>query len=235
MEDLPRHLELRSGRRAGLDGHAVADVDPDVTEGSRIWLSWSSGKDSAWALHLLRQSPDVEVVALLTTFNETADRVAMHAVRRELVRRQARGVRLPLVEIPLPHPCPNDAYEKRMLAACARAESEGIDAIAFGDLYLEDVRVYREAQLESTRLDALFPLWGLDTRELARQMVAQGLRARVTCVDPKQIDAAFAGRVFDDAFLDDLPPGADPCAERGEFHSFAVSGPMFSSDIAAKS
>jgi len=198
----------------------------------RILLAWSSGKDSAWALHVLRQSGDVEVVALLTTFNQEFDRVAMHAVRRELVEAQVQAAELPLIDMPLPWPCSNTDYEAAMAAALTRARAEhAITHVAFGDLFLEDVRQYREHRLRDTGLVPLFPLWGLPTPTLARDMVRGGLRAQITCIDPRQLDPAFAGRSFDDGFLDDLPEEVDPCGERGEFHSFAHAGPMFSRPI----
>ena len=197
----------------------------------RLWLSWSSGKDSAWALHVLRRQSEYEIVGLLTTINEAASRVAMHAVRETLLERQAEAAGLPLVKVPIPHPCPNDAYETAMAEAMARAKQEDIAAVAFGDLFLEDVRRYREEKLAPTGIAPVFPIWGLETTALAREMVAAGLRAHVTCVDPKQLDPRFAGRTFDESFLDDLPAGVDPCGENGEFHSFAWSGPMFAKPI----
>lgn len=199
----------------------------------RALLSWSSGKDSAWALHVLQQRDDVRVVGLLTTFNETADRVAMHAVRRELVEAQAALAGLPLWPIYLPWPCTNDMYEARMQLAIERARQEGITHIAFGDLYLADVRAYRERQLAGTGIEPLFPLWGTpdDTPVLARQMLAANLRAVLTCVDPRQLDARFVGRSFDADLLADLPAGVDPCGERGEFHTFCCAGPMFATPI----
>lgn len=199
----------------------------------RVLLSWSSGKDSAWTLHRLRQDPGVELVGLLTTFNEAADRVAMHAVRRTLVDAQATAAGLPLWSIPLPWPCSNAEYEARMRKAIDRALKEGVTHVAFGDLFLEDVRDYRVRQLTGSGLDPLFPLWGspADTPGLAREMLQAGLRAVVTCVDPKQLPDSFAGRLYDEAFLDDLPPGVDPCGERGEFHTFCFAGPMFHGEI----
>jgi uncharacterized protein (TIGR00290 family) len=198
----------------------------------RVLLAWSSGKDSAWALEVLRHSGEVEVVALLTAFNREFDRVAMHAVRRELVEAQARSAGLPLLDVPLPWPCTNDDYEAAMAAALAKARAEhAISQVAFGDLFLEDVRQYRESRLRETGLAPLFPLWGLPTPALARDMVRGGLKARITCVDPRRLDPAFAGRGFDAAFLDDLPDGVDPCGEYGEFHSFAHEGPMFARPI----
>jgi uncharacterized protein (TIGR00290 family) len=189
-------------------------------------LAWSSGKDSAWSLHVLRQG-GVQVAALLTTINESADRVAMHGVRRALLEAQAEAAGVPLRAIPLPWPCTNQDYEDRMAEACRCAVAEGFDAIAFGDLFLRDVRDYRERQLAGSGLTPLFPLWGSPTAALAREMIDGGLRARLSCIDKKALDAGFAGREFDHALLKDLPPAADPCGENGEFHTFAYDGPMF--------
>jgi len=193
----------------------------------RVLVSWSSGKDSAWTLHRLRQEPGVEVGALLTTFNAAAERVAMHAVRADLVRAQADAAGLPLWEVPLPSPCPNAEYEARMADAVRRARAEGFTHVAFGDLFLEDVRRYREQRMAGSGLEPLFPLWGLNTAELAREVIAAGVRAILTCVDPRQLAPAFAGRDYDAQLLADLPEGIDPCGERGEFHSFVWAGPMF--------
>lgn len=190
-------------------------------------LSWSSGKDAAWALHVLHQAGEVEVVGLLTTTNAAFDRVAMHGVRETLLEAQAEAVGLPLWKVPLPWPCPNEAYETLMAEACARAMAEGIEIMAFGDLFLEDVRDYRVQKLEGTGLRAAFPLWGPDTATLAQEMVAAGLKATLVCVDPRALDAAFAGRDFDARLLADLPATVDPCGERGEFHTFVMDGPMF--------
>jgi len=190
-------------------------------------LCWSSGKDSAWSLHVLRQRQEVEVVGLLTTINAVHDRVAMHAVRVALLQAQAEAVGLPLWTVPIPSPCSNQQYEIAMGTAVQKAVADGITVMAFGDLFLEEIRRYRETQLLGTGLTPLFPIWGLSTLLLAREMVSEGLRARITCVDPKQISASFAGREFDDALLTDLPASADPCGERGEFHTFAYAGPMF--------
>lgn len=198
---------------------------------ARTLLSWSSGKDSAWALHVLRQRGDVEVVGLLTTFNAEFGRVAMHAVRRELVVSQARSVELPLWPVFLPWPCPNDAYETAMEAAIARAKRAAITHIAFGDLFLEDIRAYREERMAKAGIEPLFPLWGCDTAVLARDMVREGVRASVVCVDPAQLDASFCGREFDAAFLEALPAEVDPCGERGEFHTFAWDGPAFGAPV----
>lgn len=194
---------------------------------TKALLSWSSGKDSAWSLHVLRKRGEVEVVGLLTTVNEVYSRVAMHAVRVELLDAQANAVGLPLWKIPIPSPCSNAQYEAAMLAAIERAKSDGVNTFAFGDLFLEDIRRYREERLRETGVSPIFPIWALPTIELAREMIASGLRARVTCVDPKQLPPSFAGREFDAEFLADLPPGVDPCGERGEFHTFAYDGPMF--------
>jgi uncharacterized protein (TIGR00290 family) len=199
----------------------------------RVLLSWSSGKDSAWTLHVLRQHPDVELVGLLTTFNATAGRVAMHAVRRELVEAQAAAVGLPLWSAELPWPCSNADYEAKMHEVVERARQVGVTHIAFGDLFLEDIRAYRERQLAGTGIEPLFPIWGTsaDTPALAREMLAAELQAVLTCVDPKQLDGRFVGRWFDANLLTDLPASVDPCGERGEFHTFCYAGPMFSAPI----
>jgi uncharacterized protein (TIGR00290 family) len=194
-------------------------------------LSWSSGKDSVWALHLLRQNPGIEISALLTTFNAAANRVAMHAVRRELVEAQSQRLGLPIWPIDLPWPCPNAVYEDLMRDMCGRAVEEGIAAIAFGDLFLQDIRAYRERQLASTGLSPLFPVWQIPTDELARELIRAGVKAKVTCIDLNKLDAAFAGREYDDEFLKSLPPGVDPCGENGEFHTFVYAAPVFSSEI----
>jgi len=197
-------------------------------------LSWSSGKDSAWSLHVLRQKAEVDVVALLTTVNEVHDRVAMHAVRSELLRAQAEAVGVPLWSVPIPSPCSNADYEAAMGRALERARGAGITVAAFGDLFLEDIRRYREEKLEKTGIQPVFPLWGIPTAALARDMVAGGMRARLTCVDPKQLAPSFAGREFDAALLDELPASVDPCGERGEFHTFAYDGPMFDRSVAVR-
>lgn len=197
----------------------------------KVLLSWSSGKDAAWALQVLRQAGEVEVAGLLTTTNEAFDRVAMHGVRQTLLDAQAAATGLPLWTVPLPWPCSNEAYEAIMAGVCARAVAQGIEALAFGDLFLEDIRAYRLEKLVGTGLQAIFPLWGRDTGDLAREMVAGGLKATLACVDPKALDARFAGRDFDLALLSDLPATVDPCGERGEFHTFAWDGPMFSGPV----
>lgn len=198
----------------------------------RVLLSWSSGKDCAWTLHLLRRRAGIEIVGLLTTLNMEFDRVAMHGTRRSVLEAQAAAAQLPLWIVPLPWPCSNAIYQERMKEACDRAISEHIDAIAFGDLFLPDVRAYREEQLKPTGLEPLFPLWETPTDGLAREMIASGLRARLVCVDTAQLPASFAGRDFDEALLRDLPRHVDPCGERGEFHSCAYAGPMFAHPIA---
>ncbi len=197
----------------------------------RVLLSWSSGKDSAWTLHVLRQRADCEIVGLLTTVNAQFDRVAMHGTRRSVLEAQAEAAGLPLWIVPLPWPCTNEIYEARMREVCDRAVSEGVAGVAFGDLFLRDVRKYRETQLKPTGLEPLFPLWEQPTAALAREMIAGGLHARLTCVDLKQLPASFAGREFDLGFLDDLPAETDPCGERGEFHSCVYAGPMFKKPI----
>ena len=200
----------------------------------RVWLAWSSGKDSAWALHRLRQRPELRVEALVTTLNEVHDRVARHAVRDSLVRRQAQALGLPLRVVPLPDPCPNRVYEERMAQVLAEARAEGVGHMAFGDLFLEDVRAYRERQLAGTGITPLFPLWGLDTDRLAHEMVEAGLRAWITCVDPRRLARSFAGRCFDAALLDALPAEVDPCGEHGEFHTFVWKGPGFASPLGVR-
>jgi uncharacterized protein (TIGR00290 family) len=197
-------------------------------------VSWSSGKDSAWMVHVLRAS-GVNLAGLLTTINEPAQRVAMHAVRVGLLEAQADALGLPLWKVPIPSPCPNEIYERAMADTVARAVAEGFTHMAFGDLFLEDIRRYREERLSGTGLTPIFPLFGADTTALAREMVAAGLAARLTCVDPRVLDRRFAGREFDGALLDELPPSIDPCGERGEFHSFAYAGPMFARAIPIQS
>jgi uncharacterized protein (TIGR00290 family) len=194
---------------------------------AKVLLSWSSGKDSAWSLHVLRQRPDVEVVGLLTTMNTHFQRVAMHGTRYELLKAQAAAAHLPLWEVPLSWPCRNEIYEHAMAQACASAVSEGISGMAFGDLFLEDVRRYREDRLRGTGLEPIFPIWGRETRELISQMIDEGLRARIVCVDAAKLPADFAGRDLDHDLVRHLPASVDPCGENGEFHTFAYAGPMF--------
>jgi uncharacterized protein (TIGR00290 family) len=200
----------------------------------KLLLSWSSGKDSAWTLHVLRQQDQYEIVGLVTTVNENFARVAMHGVREELLAAQAAAAGLPLWRVPLPHPCPNAEYEKRMRAIIERATAAGVTHMAFGDLFLEDIRAYRIKQLAGTGIAPVFPIWGLDTKPLARQMVRAGLRAKLSCVDPKRLAREFAGRAFDETLLEQLPPEVDPCGENGEFHSFCHAGPMFAEPVAVQ-
>ena len=201
----------------------------------KVLVSWSSGKDSAWMLHTLRQQRPDAVAGLLTTFNEAFDRVAMHAVRRTLVEAQAAALALPLHVVNLPWPCSNAEYDARMGAAVARCVRDGFTHVAFGDLFLEDVRRYREERLAGTGLTPMFPLWKTkSTRDLAGEMIDGGLRSWLTCVDPRKLDASFAGRAFDRTLLSDLPATCDPCGENGEFHSFAWDGPMFRAPISVR-
>ena len=199
----------------------------------RALLSWSSGKDSAWALHRLRAAGEVEVVGLLTTFNEAFDRVAMHAVRRALVVRQASAVGLPLWPVWLPFPCSNEVYEARMKSALTEAVAAGISAIAFGDLHLTEIRDYRIGLLAGSGLDPLFPVWGPahDAPAMARAIQEAGIRATLTCVDPRQLDPIFLGRSYDADFLAEIPVQVDPCGERGEFHTFCTDSPEFTEPI----
>jgi uncharacterized protein (TIGR00290 family) len=198
----------------------------------RVLLSWSSGKDSAWTLHVLRQQPDIELVGLVTTLNTEFQRVAMHGTRRSILEAQATAAGLPLWIVPLPWPCSNEVYEQRMAEVCNRAIEERVDAFAFGDLFLQDVRAYREKQLKPTGLEPIFPLWDIPTHELARTMIAGGLRAKLACIDTKQLPDSFAGRDFDESLLADLPAESDPCGERGEFHTCVYAGPMFTAPLA---
>lgn len=200
----------------------------------RVILSWSSGKDSAWALHVLRHVPDVRILALVTTFNQSANRVAMHAVRRALVEAQAERAGLPLWPVELPWPCPNAVYEDLMATICQRAVADQVTEIAFGDLFLQDVRDYRERQLRETGLAPLFPIWHLPTDELAREMLQAGVKAKVTCLDPAKLDRSFAGREFNKDLLELLPSAVDPCGENGEFHTFVYDSPVFSSPISIR-
>jgi uncharacterized protein (TIGR00290 family) len=197
----------------------------------KAWLAWSSGKDSAWALHSVRRELRFDVVALLTTVNRTHERVAMHAVRESLLEIQAAAAGLPLVKVPIPSPCSNEIYEHAMSEAMTQARTAGVLHVIFGDLFLQDVRSYREKQLSRCGMTPVFPLWGRETRQLAEDMVAGGLSAFLTCVDPRQLDRTFAGRRFDADLLAALPRTVDPCGERGEFHTFANAGPMFHSEV----
>ncbi len=197
---------------------------------SKALLFWSSGKDSAWSLQVLRQQNEIDVVGLVTTVNED-DRVSVHALRQNLLEEQAVSIGLPLWKVPIPKPCSNKQYEETMQTVIEKANREGIAIVAFGDLFLEDIRQYREKFLEASGLTPLFPIWGQNTSLLAREMIQAGLRAKIICVDQKQLSGSFAGREFDYSFLKELPESVDPCGERGEFHTFAYGGPMFSYEI----
>jgi uncharacterized protein (TIGR00290 family) len=199
----------------------------------KVLISWSTGKDSAWMLHVINQEYPNAAAGLLTTTNQAFDRVAMHAVRRELLEAQAKAARLPLHVLPLPWPCSNAQYESIMKTAIEGFVADGFTHVAFGDLFLEDVRKYREDRLAGSGLEPLFPIWKTkSTADLARDMIEAGLQARLTCIDPRKLERSFAGRTFDEQLLADLPPRIDPCGENGEFHSFAYAGPMFAKEIA---
>lgn len=198
-------------------------------------LSWSSGKDSAWALHLLQQEGDVDVVALICTVNKEFDRVAMHGVKVELVRTQAKNAGLPLWTVQIPYPCSNEEYDRAMTSLIGKARTENIECLAFGDLFLEEVRRYREERLKDTGITPLFPLWGMSTKQLSKKMISGGLKAVIICIDPKRLSREFVGREYNESFLDDLPVDIDSCGENGEFHSFAFDGPMFHKPIGLSS
>ena len=207
-------------------------TDMSARKKPRVLLSWSSGKDSAWALYMLQQNPDVEVVGLLTTYNQEFERSAIHGVRLDLVRAQAAAAELPLLEVALPWPCDNEKYERIMAGAIDRARKElSPDAVAFGDLYLEDIRRYRETQMAGSGLELIFPVWGIPTDQLSQQMLQGGLKAFVTCIDPERMPAGLSGSLYGTAFLEALPAEVDPCGENGEFHTFVCAGPMFRHDI----
>lgn len=193
----------------------------------KILLSWSGGKDSAMALHRLRQDDQFEVVGLLTTVNEKFQRVAIHGFREELLALQADAAGLPLWKVSLPFPCSNEEYEARMSLVYERAKQEGLYGVAYGDLFLEEIRAYRVEKLAGTGLEPVFPVWGIPTDRLAGEMLAEGLRARLTCCDPQKMSPEWAGREWDAALLKDLPAEVDPCGENGEFHTFTYAGPMF--------
>lgn len=198
----------------------------------RAVLSWSSGKDCAYALHLVRQQGLAEVVALLSTTDEALDRVSMHGTRTTLLRAQAAAIGLPLIEVPLPSPCPSDLYAARMTEAMAQVTALGAVQVIFGDILLEDLRAWREARLAPLGITATFPLWGRDTAELARTIIAEGFQARIVCLDPTRLPEHLAGRAFDESLLADLPPGIDPCGENGEFHTAVTGGPIFAHALA---
>lgn len=197
-------------------------------------IAWSSGKDSAWALHQVRLSGEYEIVGALTTITENFDRVSMHGVRREILEAQLQAAKLPLMPVLIPFPCPNEIYEQRMKDAVEAARAQGVTKIVFGDLFLEDIRAYREEKLRGTGIEAVFPLWKIPTDKLARDMIAGGIKARVVCLDPKKVPREMAGKEFDENLLATLPAGVDPCAENGEFHTCVVGGPMFAKDLDVK-
>src|SRR5262249_424880 len=217
-----REQEERRGRPA-LE-------QPGMTR-PKAWLSWSSGKDSAWALETVRRDYNIDIVGLLTTVTEGYERVSMHAVREEILDEQTRHTGLPCVKVRIPQRCVNDDYEKALARALAKAREQGVEKIVFGDLFLEDVRRYREERLAGSGFEPVFPLWGQDTAQLAREMIAAGIEATIVCVDPRRLAPSFAGRPFDRQFLEDLPRGVDPCGENGEFHTCVTSGPMFGSPL----
>ncbi len=205
-----------------------------MTAGAELALSWSGGKDSALALWALREEEGVTPAVLLSTLTEEYERVSMHGVRRSLLRRQAAATGLPLVEVVIPAECPNDVYESRMEAAFASIELAAVGEVAFGDLFLEDIRAYRESRLAQAGRRARFPVWGCDTAALARRFLAAGFRATLVCVDPRALDPSFAGRDYDERLLAELPAGVDPCGENGEFHTFVTAGPVFAQPIACR-
>ncbi|GMQ75742.1 MAG: ATPase [Gammaproteobacteria bacterium] len=200
----------------------------------KTMLSWSSGKDSAWTLHVMRQDPDIAIDGLFSTINQEFDRVSMHAVRVALLQQQSDSIGLPIQLIPIPYPCSDADYAKIMSGFVKREIERGVECFAFGDLYLEDIREYREKSLSGSGIGPIFPIWGSDTRVLSATMLESGLRAQITCVDPSQLAPEFCGREYDASFLRDLPPDVDPCGEKGEFHSFAFDGPMFGHEINIK-
>jgi uncharacterized protein (TIGR00290 family) len=202
-----------------------------LTVPPKAFVSWSSGKDSAFALHEARRLGLAQIVGVLTTINEVYDRVAMHGVRGALLDRQVAALGLPVIKVPIPSPCSNEIYEARMAQACERIKSMDIRHIVFGDLFLQDIRAYREKNLMTVDMEPIFPLWGRDTAKLAQQMIASGLSARITCLDPRKLDRSYGGRRFDSELLRDLPEGIDPCGENGEFHTLVTAGPMFAHEI----
>lgn len=200
----------------------------------KILMSWSSGKDSAWALKLLLEDPEYDVVGLFTTVNKKFDRVAMHAVRLDLLKKQAECIGLPLEVLEIPYPCSNEDYETVMKAFVERTKEQEIEYFAFGDLYLEDVRDYRLEKLNGTGIKAVFPAWGLDTKKLSREMVDSGIKTYLTCIDPNKLDPCWAGKLYNHEFLDSLSDETDPCGENGEFHSFVINAPFFKESLEVK-
>jgi uncharacterized protein (TIGR00290 family) len=205
-----------------------------MTEPPKAFLSWSSGKDAAFALHEARRLGLAEIVGVLTTLSEDEARVAMHGVRESLLDAQIDALGLPCIKVPLPNPCPNPIYEARLAEACTRVKAAGATHMVFGDLFLEEIRAYRQVRLAEAGLIGLYPLWGRETAQLARDMIASGLLAHLVCVDPTRLSADFAGRRFDAQLLADFPQGVDPCGENGEFHTVVTAGPFFSKPIAVE-
>ena len=199
--------------------------------GMKAFVSWSSGKDSAFALHEARRA-GIEVAGVLITINEVYGRVAMHGVRNTLLDRQIAALGIPAIKVPIPSPCPNEVYEARMDEACMAIKAQGIRHVVFGDLFLEDIRAYRIEKLAAAGMEPIFPLWKWDTTQLAQNMIADGLVAHIVCLDPRKLSRSFAGRTFDESFLRDLPDRIDPCGENGEFHTVVTAGPMFAAPIA---
>lgn len=194
-------------------------------------LSWSSGKDSAWALHILRQDPCIEVVGLFCTINQASERVIMHGISVTLLQQQAKNIGLPLYLIKIPHPCNNHVYASAMTTFLDSIKKQNIEYVAFGDLFLEEIRKYREDHLKETGVTPIFPLWGIPTRILSREMITSGLQAITICIDPKRISDKFAGRMYNESFLKAIPNDVDPCGEYGEFHTFVFDGPMFEKTV----
>lgn len=197
----------------------------------RAILSWSSGKDSAMSLFSVLKSNEFEILALLTTVSDQFHRVSMHGVREELLNQQAASLGLPIEKVHVPYPCPNAVYEQKMSTFLTSYKCKGLTHVIFGDLFLEDVRRYREEKLSQIGITAVFPLWKENTSKMARSMLKLGFRAVVTCVDMKKLDPTFAGRYYDESFLDELPSSVDPCGENGEFHTFVIDGPIFKNRI----
>jgi uncharacterized protein (TIGR00290 family) len=197
-------------------------------------MSWSSGKDSAYALRQAKLAGDLDIVAILTSLNSDAERVSMHGVREQLLDAQANALGLPIIKVNLPERCSNEIYEREMAKACDQMLADGVSHLIFGDLFLEDIREYRIKMLGGTGLTPVFPIWGRDTATLARDMMASGLKAQLTCIDTKALDDEFSGRLFDQSLLDEMPSGIDPCGENGEFHTFCFAGPMYDREIAVE-
>jgi uncharacterized protein (TIGR00290 family) len=199
-----------------------------------LWLSWSSGKDSTYCLHKLQVDPDIKITGLVTTVTKDFDRVSMHAVRTTLLKKQAEALSLPLHIVEIPATCTNEIYEEEMTKLLRKAEKENVSFMAFGDLFLEDVRDYRIKKLSTTTIQPVFPIWGIPTKLLAPEIIDSGIKAYITCVDPKKLPKEFVGRAYDKDFLRDLPKSVDPCGENGEFHSFVYDSPYFKAPISVK-